>query len=109
VTNDVNNNVMDHTTPSALGCGALGIQSVVSPSDFAFLSHCSPVSLEAQLGLLDCERCHGKAKGGVLHFVRMEVVEFLLLKRCSLIGWFGDSTSDLPWHAAAVVSVCDHM
>ena len=52
----MNDNVMDHTTPNALGCDALEVQSVVYPSDFAFLSHCSPVSLEAQLGLLDCER-----------------------------------------------------
>jgi len=45
---------------------------------------------------------YGKAKGGVLHFVRMEVVEFMLLKGCSLFAWLGDSTSDMPWHAAAV-------
>ena len=47
----------------------------------------------------------GKAKGGVSHFVRMEVVEFMLVKRCSLVGWLGDPNSDVPWHAAAVVLI----
>ena len=48
---------------------------------------------------------YGKAKGGVLHFVRLEVVELMLLKSCSLVGWLGDPNSDVPWHAAAVVLV----
>jgi hypothetical protein len=57
------NIVMDHTTPSDLDCVPLGIQSVAYPSEFDFLSHCSPVSLKAQLGLLDCERCRWRGQG----------------------------------------------
>ena len=48
---------------------------------------------------------YGKAKGGILQLVRMKVVEFMLLKKCSLIGWLVDSTSDMSRHAAAVVLV----
>jgi hypothetical protein len=48
---------------------------------------------------------YGKAEGGVLHVVMMISMGCTLLKKFSLIRWLGDSTGNMPWHAAAVVSV----
>ena len=77
--------VMNHTTPSAFGCVPLGIQSVDYSSDFAFLSHCSPVSLGAQLGLLDCERCRWRGHGRFSCDVVTETTRSTLLEGCSIV------------------------